>query len=522
MSKSKNKSKNKAKASAEKAADVILKDEVKEDPSVKTTEVTEIESGADLYMDPDMDVVDSKGKALKISSSKAKKDVPPIVKKLKPFFPLSFIIAFVFDLIYGIVYYSSFEAVALFDTSSYFEAAGRILEGKVDLLRTPVYPLFLHFCETIGGENVNQVAVFFQIFVFYISIWFFYMLLKQFTENHIMLTTGTILYGCMTAYINFNFMMLTESFSVSALIVFCYFLVKFIKTDKFWCLTTCFILSFFMTMLRPGAVYLYVVDVLAIIPTVIKIIKEKNIRQKKFIAPAASLVICAAALFGYMSMNGSDNNYFGLSYVSEMNKFYDVVQADIYHDNSDEEIVAKLDELTGGEPGTLGAAIDAEVFFRDMEGDPERISDFNKEAIDNHTKAYCYYLIKKVWTMGYNHMEYNLSNDSYYLKEGVSNKILWIGDLLDFNVNFVYFVVLLSGIFIVAMAIDKKRLLYSEFLITAIIAGQLAINILAGPAEFHRLNATLYPLAILLILAWAGLAYDKVKEAKTSEKTSGK
>ncbi|MBO4459086.1 MAG: glycosyltransferase family 39 protein [Clostridiales bacterium] len=522
MSKGKNKNKSKSKEKIQIAGEKGVQEKPVVAESKSVTETPAKKSETNLYMDPDMEVVDSRGKTLKISSAKAKKDIPPFLEKIKPYFPLSFIIAFVFDLIYGIIYYNSFEAVALFDTSSYFEAAGRIMEGRVDLLRTPVYPLFLHFCENIGGENVNQVAVAFQIIVFYISIWFFYMLLKEFTSNHVMLTTGTILYGCMTAYINFNFMMLTESFSVSALIVFCYFLVKFIKTGKFWCLTTCFIMSFFMTMLRPGAVYLYVVDVLAVIPTVIKVIKEKNIRQKKFIAPTVSLIVCVIALFGYMSMNKDDNNYFGLSYVSEMNKFYDVVQADIYHDNSDTEIVAKLDELTGGGPGTLGAAIDAEVFFRDMESDPERISDFNREAIDIHTKDYCYYLIKKVWTMGYNHMEYNLSNDSYYLKEGVSNKILWIGDLLDFNVNYVYFVVLLSAVFIFAMAIDKKRLLFSEIMITAIIAGQLAVNILAGPAEFHRLNATLYPLAILLIIAWAGLAYDKVKESKPAEKSSDK
>ena len=101
MSKGKNKNKNKTKASVQKVADEAVTENIKEEVSGKTCE-------ANLYMDPDMDVVDSQGKALKISSSKAKKDVLPIWKKLKPFFPLSFIIAFVFDLIYGIIYYSSF------------------------------------------------------------------------------------------------------------------------------------------------------------------------------------------------------------------------------------------------------------------------------------------------------------------------------------------------------------------------------------------------------------------------------
>ncbi len=432
----------------------------------------------------------------------------------KQLFPLSFIIAFAFDLLYGLIYYNCFEATALFDTTSYFEAAGRLLEGKVDLLRTPAYPLFLHICENIGGEDVNAVAVFFQILVFYVSIWFFYKLLAQFTSNHVMLAAGTILYGCMTPYINFNFMLLTESFSVSLIIAFSYFLVRFIKEDKLSFLTVSVVLSFLMTMIRPGAVYLYVVDVLAFIPLIVKLIRKKISFDKKVLIPVISFVLCVAALFGYMSKNKADNGYYGLSYVSDMNRFYDVVMADIWQDNSDKEIVDKLNELTSDGPGTLGAAIDAESFIRETYSDPARIKKFNSEAIDDHTKDYCYFLFKKVWTMGANNMSYNLSNDSYYLKEDVSRDILWIGDFLDFNVNFVYLTVLMSGIIIVAMLFEKKRLLYPEFIITAIVAGQLAVNILAGPAEFHRLNATCYPLAILMLFAWAGIAYDKIKETK--------
>lgn len=437
-----------------------------------------------------------------------------IKEKLKLLFPLSFIIAFAFDLIYGLIYYNCFEATALFDTTSYFEAAGRLLEGKVDLLRTPAYPLFLHICENIGGEDVNVVAVFFQILVFYVSIWFFYKLLGQFTSNHVMLAAGTILYGCITPYINFNYMLLTESFSVSLIIAFSYFLVRFIKEDKLSFLTVSVILSFLMTMIRPGAVYLYVVDVLAFIPLVIKLIRKKISFDKKVLIPLISFVICVAALFGYMSKNKADNGYYGLSYVSDMNRFYDVVMADIWQDNSDKEIVDKLNELTSEGPGTLGAAIDAESFIRENYSDPARIKKFNSEAIDNHTKDYCIFLFKKVWTMGANSMSYNLSNDSYYLKEDISRDIMWIGDFLDFNVNFVYLIVLISGIIIVAMLFDKKRLLYPEFLITAIVAGQIMVNILAGPAEFHRLNATCYPLAILMLFAWIGIAYDKIKESK--------
>ncbi|MBP5655256.1 MAG: glycosyltransferase family 39 protein [Clostridiales bacterium] len=535
MSKGKNKNKNKnaVKSGRVKAVTGTNEESAKESSeTIAPAEEDKETLNPESYVDPDLDLDDdgrvaptirsSAKKEKKASSSPAKsepskkassdkKEQVPFVQKLKSLFPLSFLIAFGFNLIYGSIFYSQYEAVSLYDTSSYFSAAEEIIAGRTDLLRTPVYPLFLHLCKKISPENVNRLAVTIQIVVFFISMWFFFRLVRQFTSNSVLCAAGTILYGCMTPITAFNFLMLTESFSISGLVIFAYLLVLFIKERKVWMYTVCIAMTLFLTLLRPSAVYLFVVVVCAAIPSVIDIIRKKiNWKEKRFLAPPIAFAICLASLLGYMSMNRDYNNYFGLSYVSEMNKYYDVVQADIWHDNPDTEMVAAIQQKFDEGAGALTAAIDTELAFRNMDTEPDRLIEFNRNAIDQNTGKYVYYLAKKVLTMGYNHMEYNLSNDSYFFKEEGNKEILWAGDLMDFNVNYVYFIFLLSAIGIVAVAVRKKHILWSEIMIALIIGGQLAVNILAGPAEFHRLNAPCYPFSLLMVIVWAGIAYDAI------------
>lgn len=432
---------------------------------------------------------------------------------IKDKIPLSLVIAYVIDIIYGFLYYRILDVGSPFDTYSYFAAAENIMKGKPDLLRTPFYPLFLHLCETISKENGRQISAIIQIVVFYISIYFFYRLIEQFTSSSIMAGFGTVCYGCMTSVISFNVILLTESFSVSGTVIFTYFLIKFFKDWKYGRLTFCIILSFFMIMLRPSALYLFIVDIAAFVALAVKITRKHIQHFKRYLIPFGFYIAGIAFLLFYISLNARYNHYNGLSYVSEMNKFYDIVQADIWQDNSDtvitDSITAKLDNNSG----LLGSAIQTEAEFRDMENAPSRIKHFNDEAIKKHRTEYIYYLLKKALIMGSTHMEYNYTMDSSYLKENANRKIIWPGDLLDFNINFVYFTALILFINIVSIFIIHKQVLIPEFFLFLVIAGQLSINILAGPGEFHRLNITCYPMSILLLAAWAGNALERQNHA---------
>lgn len=453
--------------------------------------------------------------------SKQEKDTSlKLGKRLKSLFPLPFFFAFAFDLVYGFFYYRSYDAVSFYDTSSYFVAASKLLDGKVDLLRTPLYPLFLHFCEKAGKDNVNRFCVNIQIVIFCISIYFFYKLLELFTSNKPMLMLGTVFYGCMSAIINYNTFMLTESLAVSGTVLFCYLLVLYTRNRNNILLAACIVFALLLAMLRPSFVFLLVVVAVAVAILIVRLLKKE--KSKLWYVPVIAFVLSMAFLFGYMQKNKKDNGYFGLSYVSDMNRFYDVVQADIWHDSLDRAIVDEIQKHLDENAGVLGAAIKTEETFREKENGPDRIIKFNNEVISTHKTDYVNYLVKKVILMGNTKMQYNLTNDSYFLKEDADRNMFWPGDLLDFNVNFSYMICLVSVFAVFAVIIKRKKLLEGELLLILVMAGQIGINILSGPAEFHRLNVICYPLALILLFAGAGIALDHVLSKKTEEKTQEK
>ena len=430
---------------------------------------------------------------------------------------MPFIVAFAFDCIYGFFYYRCFKATSFYDTGSYFTAASNLVKGKLDLLRTPVYPLLLRALEHIDKKQATSICVAIQIAVFYISIFFFFKLLEMLTSNRVMQAAGTVIYGCMSSVITFNFYVLTESFAISGTVFFCYLIVRYVKKDKPLCLAGSIVLTFLLAMLRPSMVFLYVVVAVAIIPLIVRMFRKKEFKLN--LVPIFALVICVAALIGYMSKNKKDNNYFGLSYVSDMNRFYDVVQADIWRDNSNVLIVSDLyTRIEEENTAPLGAAIACEEANRDLVNDPMRIADFNREAISKHKSEYVQFLLKKMLRMGAFKTEYNLTHDSYYFKDEENKKFVWFGDIFDFNVNFSYLVCLITWLAALTVLLQKKKLMASEFLISLVIAGQIAINILSGPAEFHRLNVICYPLTILLAFACVGLALDSTGNTISRQK----
>lgn len=435
---------------------------------------------------------------------------------LKSAFPIPFLIAFFVDVIYGFFYYQQFSAGYFVDTSSYFNALKDIFNGRPDFFRTPVYPLFLHFCESIAPDMVNEVVILIQILIFYISIWFFYKLLSHFSVNAVFNTVGTILYGIMTPIIRYNNLMLTESLTISGIVIFAYFLVLFFEKKDYRYYTFCTLGALLLAMLRPSSIFLFVVIVIAAIPPVIDILKKKcRIKKRELIIPLAALLISFSALFGYMAAMKSNYGYFGISYITENDKFTQVVVADIWRDNPDTEIVDKLNSQISDGKIPLLAAYNIISDCVDAESDPGRLMKFSETSIKAHRREFAYYYLKKVFLMGCSSTEYHLTNESVTFRKDANPLMLWIGDLMDFNVNFVYFIFLMSIIGIIATANKRKQLSWPTVMITLLIGGQIGVIFLAGLPEFHRLNAPAYPFALLLVISWIGTAFDGIAGTKT-------
>ena len=107
---------------------------------------------------------------------------------------------------------------------------GSITQGKVDPLRTPVYPSLVKIIKTIGGEeNLNSNIVKFQKLLFIISLILFCFCLKQLTKNNVIIALLTIVFGICPSILLWNITILTESVSIFEIVLLSFLTIRYLK-----------------------------------------------------------------------------------------------------------------------------------------------------------------------------------------------------------------------------------------------------------------------------------------------------
>jgi hypothetical protein len=142
------------------------------------------------------------------------------------------------------------------DTSGYVNAAGNLMNGNVDIVRTPSYPLVIALCRVICSNHILLLVSFFQILAFLVSIVCLYKILQQLGIRAIVAFVSTLIYGCYPMLLIANVNILTESLSVSFSVFFIYFFVRWVKENDWKVLICLFLCFLFLTFLRPSFIYL--------------------------------------------------------------------------------------------------------------------------------------------------------------------------------------------------------------------------------------------------------------------------
>ena len=432
--------------------------------------------------------------------------------KLKKRLLNPFLMASAFNIVYGLYYYTKRNAISLFDSGSYSIAGDRLLTtGVVDIFRTPVYPLFLAICNRIKGSiSIENFVSILQIIVFYISTYFFYKILKNYSSNRLFLFLATAIYGCSTIIIDWNQMVITESLSISGIVFFAYLFVRYINVASSKTRILIPLCVLFLTLLRPGFVCLFIVVGLVYFTRLLIEKKDKINTLKGIVAFCVSV----ALLFGYFGLNKIQNNYFGLSSVADLNLFMEVAEAGISQDNSDVEFVEGLNERF--DEGSSGYHAAFGVYTDKLEGEYNerpaeliaRISSFNRESISLHPGKYFNYLIGKIGIIG-DGETLHFTHGNYY-KEGVNPEIVVLGDYFKYKINFIYYVLIAQILIALLLWLRKREFPMIDFTMILLVGGQLASNIIAGPGEFHRLNATVYPFVIVILFRIITLIADSI------------
>ena len=158
-------------------------------------------------------------------------------EKIEQFVKQPLIYVVLISLLYAnIIYCLIPNNMTYYDSESYINAAETInlLQGKLDNIRTPIYPLFIKLIKLIGGEEnlLNNIA-FAQKCLFIITLILFYYCIKQITNNKFILFIVPIIFGIAPCIITWNVAILTESIAIFEMVTLSFLTLKILKKPNF-------------------------------------------------------------------------------------------------------------------------------------------------------------------------------------------------------------------------------------------------------------------------------------------------
>lgn len=203
------------------------------------------------------------------------------------------------------------------DTVTYFYAGNVYMNGDIDFLRTPIYPLICYAFYQIFGNNVFESLAVLNLAFFLISIVYFFRTIALFSQRRVIRFVATVLYAWNISMAEMSLYIMTESLSVSG-IVYLLYLLSIILVGK----------ASKSTLWKTSATLLYLILLrpfnVCLIPLVGLVIAFAYIKGRvEQIRPSiAAFSPTAIILFSYCMWFKSVYGFFGFSYVSTINVFH--------------------------------------------------------------------------------------------------------------------------------------------------------------------------------------------------------
>ncbi len=142
------------------------------------------------------------------------------------------------------------------DSKSYVEFNfNKLLHFHLDG-RTPIYPIIIRIMYILFSENYFSFVCIFQYIFWFISLIYLYKLLYLLIKNYKLASIFTILYALSPAIITWNNILLTESIALSGTMMFIYYIINYIKTNKLSSGIAAVVISFLLMFERPTAIIL--------------------------------------------------------------------------------------------------------------------------------------------------------------------------------------------------------------------------------------------------------------------------
>lgn len=398
--------------------------------------------------------------------------------------------------------YAGYTDYSIFnDTASYMEYDANILKGEIDPFRTPVYPNILNIVEILSKSEITtyMLIIFLQEIVSIISVLVLYNILKKTFVSKISKWMTTLIYACLPAIFTYNKVILTESLSISLFVIYFSLMIRYLAKPTNTKTIVLGIFTLFLIMLRPSFIYLIVV--LLILFGLIFIFKKENRMQSIL---GIGVVLCLGlCILVYCFLNKVQNNFFGISNVTQINQLDTVIGMEIYDtkDSRDEGIINIINQRLDGY-STPWFRTTTDKIMKEYTSD--EIGEYLKRCLKNNFLDYFRLTLNKIVNIA------SLDCDEVYLK--TTSRFAF---KTSTSFGFIYLYIIFEGIYIIIQIIKNNKLPLEQTLMLAMILGQLLTIILGAQAEYSRLFVISLPIVIIAIgyhVEEIRLLYKKKKE----------
>ena len=409
--------------------------------------------------------------------------------RIKPIFLLYALIAALLGLLAGPPNWIQW------DTESYVKAGHVLLNGTLDVFRTPVYPFLISFFRMFLGEWFSTGIITLQVLMFILSVYCFSLLCSYFLKNHLVYNITVALYAFHPTMLMWQKLILTESLSISVMVIFIYLLVKYIHDNNYSSIILSQLFLIFLLFLRPAFVYLIPLNL---------IFWGYWMAKKNFIRSLVGMLgaLVVAAFFGYYCYSlEKQYGIWGTSNVSDVNQYWILSEAGLIDLNAIPNEQMKIDVERFQK--VILYRSDHIILFDILQRryGLSACHDMVVNSIKNNLGAYIKSRIKSFWTEG---------TASVGCWEEHRDLLTRLGLFTSLNF-FQYITFLIIYIVMFFCYLRKNGMWFISVYLLLIAGGGMFVAIAGAPNFWGRLAVTCIPVSFLLFGQELDFIYTKLK-----------
>jgi len=240
-----------------------------------------------------------------------------------------------------------FKPLAGSDTDDYLRAADNIslahlLSGDVDSLRTPVFPALICLARTlVGNDHAGQTVVIFQYFLYWLSILFFYRIVKNYPLSPFCTHGCVLVYALSPTLLAWNQMIYTESLSISSFVIVIALFSIYLCRPVYVTAILLGFSGFYLVMLRPSFLFFPLLMLVLWLPIMI----SRRVEFCKHLTGLGCTIVSLCFIFGYCHLVQKKCGVFSVSEVVVTNQYLILVQSGLYQKGKDTTIVDTIQSI---------------------------------------------------------------------------------------------------------------------------------------------------------------------------------